>query len=81
MIYFFFQLRKAYQASAKAVHPGLNGMIKSSAYNLPIIKGKKKIFLKKKKAYPPSAVGKAEFCKLQKLTCFIMEMITLFRSG
>lgn len=28
------------------------------------------------KAYPPLAVGKAEFCKLQKLTWFIMEMIT-----
>lgn len=34
-----------------------------------------------KEAYPPPAVGKAGFCKLQKLICFIMEMITLFRSG
>lgn len=34
-----------------------------------------------KEACPPPAVGKAGFCKLQKLIFFIMEMITLFRSG
>lgn len=43
-------------------------------YNLHITRGKEEVYL-------PPVVGKAGFCKLQKLICFIMEMITLFRSG
>lgn len=64
---------KSYQSRAKAVHPAPTGMIKRrTTYTSQE---------ETKEAYPPPAVGKAGFCKLQKLMCFIMEMITLFRSG